>query len=99
MPDMYETYKENIMPKLTEKRGYTNRMMVPRISKILISTGIGSDSERDAFAEAKKNHDISKSSFLRTCPIPPLVVLEMSAERTSSSAMSTSLALTWWTKK
>jgi large subunit ribosomal protein L5 len=55
MPDMYKTYKENIMPKLIEKRGYTNKMMVPRISKILISTGIGSDSERDAFAEAKKN--------------------------------------------
>ncbi len=55
MPDIYKTYKDTVKPKLKEKMGYTNIMKVPRLSKILISTGIGSDQDKDAFAEAKKN--------------------------------------------
>lgn len=55
MPDIYKTYKEEVVPRLKEKLGYTNIMKVPRISKILISTGIGTGVERDAFTEAKKN--------------------------------------------
>jgi large subunit ribosomal protein L5 len=55
MPDIYKTYKDIVKPKLQEKLGCTNIMKVPRLSKILISTGIGTGEERDAFAEAKKN--------------------------------------------
>ena len=55
MPDIYKTYKDVVKPKLQEKLGYTNVMKIPRLSKILISTGIGTGEERDAFAEAKKN--------------------------------------------
>ncbi len=55
MPNMYKSYKEEVLPKLKEQRGYKNIMEVPRLSKIVINTGIGSDSERDAFSEAKKN--------------------------------------------
>ena len=55
MPDIYKTYKDEVLPKLKEKLGYKNTMKVPRISKILISTGIGTNAERDAFTEAKKN--------------------------------------------
>ncbi len=55
MPDIYKTYKDVVKPKLKEKLGLTNIMKVPRLSKILISTGIGTSEDRDAFAEAKKN--------------------------------------------
>ena len=55
MPEMYKTYKEVIAPKLKEKRGYKNLMEIPKLSKILVSTGINSSLEKDAFAEAKKN--------------------------------------------
>ena len=55
MPDIYKTYKDIVKPKLQKKLGCTNIMKVPRLSKILISTGIGTGEERDAFAEAKKN--------------------------------------------
>ena len=55
MPDIYKTYKEEVLPRLKEKLGYTNTMKIPRLSKILISTGIGTGVERDAFTEAKKN--------------------------------------------
>ncbi len=34
-------YKEKVMPKLTERFGYTNPMQVPRISKITLNMGVG----------------------------------------------------------
>ena len=54
MPDMYKQYKEAVVPKLKEKHGY-NVMEIPRLSKILVTTGIGAGEEKDAFTEAKKN--------------------------------------------
>ena len=34
-------YKETVIPKLTEKFGYTNVMQVPRITKITLNMGVG----------------------------------------------------------
>ena len=53
MPDMKKQYTEKIVPVLKEKLGYKNTLEVPKLTKIVISTGIGSDRERDAFADAK----------------------------------------------
>jgi large subunit ribosomal protein L5 len=55
MPDMYKQYKETVVPKMKEERGYGNPMEIPRLTKILVTTGIGANEERDAFSEAKKN--------------------------------------------
>ncbi len=55
MPDMKKKYDEEVRTKLAEKLGIKNVMQVPRLTKIVISTGIGSDMERDAFAEAQKH--------------------------------------------
>ena len=55
MPDMYTHYKETVAPKMQEKRGYDNKMEIPRLTKILVTTGIGSSEEKDAFTEAKKH--------------------------------------------
>jgi len=55
MPDMLKFFKESVVPKLQEKRNYGNPMEMPKLSKIIISTGIGTDFDKDAFAEAKKN--------------------------------------------
>lgn len=55
MPEMHKIYKEVIAPKLKEKRGYKNPMEIPKLAKILISSGLNSSLEKDAFAEAKKN--------------------------------------------
>ncbi len=54
MPDLYKRYKEEVVPALTKQRGYKNIMEVPKLKKIVLSCGIGSDAERDAFQEAKK---------------------------------------------
>lgn len=54
MPDMKKKYDEEVRKALADKLGIKNVMQIPKLQKIVISTGIGSDKERDAFAEAKK---------------------------------------------
>ena len=55
MPDMKKKYDEEIRQALAAQLGITNVMQIPKLTKIVISTGIGSDKERDAFTEAKKH--------------------------------------------
>ena len=55
MPDMKKKYDEEVRKALAEKLGIKNVMQIPKLTKIVISTGIGSDKERDAFAEAQKH--------------------------------------------
>jgi large subunit ribosomal protein L5 len=55
MPDMKKKYKEQIVPELQKKLGMKNVMQVPKLEKIVISTGVGTKMEKDAFTEAK-NH-------------------------------------------
>ncbi len=54
MPDMMKKYNEEIKPALQAKLGYKNVMQTPRLTKIILSTGLKSSVERDAFGEAKK---------------------------------------------
>jgi large subunit ribosomal protein L5 len=54
MPDMKKEYNEKVVPALKEKLGYKNTLEVPRLTKIVISTGIGTGKERDAFTDAKE---------------------------------------------
>jgi large subunit ribosomal protein L5 len=53
MPDIRKHYKEVIVPALKEQRKYENVHQVPKLTKIVISTGISSDKERDTFSDAK----------------------------------------------
>jgi large subunit ribosomal protein L5 len=55
MPDMKKKYNEEVRSALAEKLGIKNVMQIPKLEKIVISTGIGSDKERDAFTEAQKH--------------------------------------------
>ncbi len=55
MPDMKKKYKEQIVPELQKKLGCKNVMQVPKLEKIVVSTGVGTKMEKDAFTEAK-NH-------------------------------------------
>lgn len=54
MPDLRKQYKEEVLPQLRTSRGYPNVNMVPKLRKIIISTGISSSVDRDAFPEAKQ---------------------------------------------
>ncbi|MBE6387247.1 MAG: 50S ribosomal protein L5 [Lentisphaeria bacterium] len=55
MPDMKEKYVKEVRSALQAKLGLKNVMEIPKLEKIVISTGIGTDKERDAFAEAQKH--------------------------------------------
>ena len=55
MPDMHKKYNEEIVPALMKSQEYKNVMQVPKLQKIVISTGIGAGRERDAFSEAKQH--------------------------------------------
>ena len=55
MPDMKEKYMKEVRGALQAKLGLKNVMEIPKLEKIVISTGIGTDKERDAFAEAQKH--------------------------------------------
>ena len=53
MPDMKKKYNEEVVPALKAKLGITNVMQVPKLQKIVLSTGISSKMEKDAMAEAR----------------------------------------------
>jgi large subunit ribosomal protein L5 len=40
-PRLIATYREQVVPALTQRFGYTNRLAVPRLEKIVISMGLG----------------------------------------------------------
>ena len=55
MPDMKKKYMEEVRSALKAELGIQNDMNIPKLQKIVISTGISSNAERDAFNEAKKH--------------------------------------------
>ncbi len=55
MPDMCKKYKEEVRSALQKKHGIANVMDIPKLEKIVISSGIKSSAERDAIPEARKH--------------------------------------------
>ena len=55
MPDMSKKYRDEVKPAMMTKLGYKNIMQVPKLVKIVISSGLKSSAERDAFGEAQKH--------------------------------------------
>ena len=41
MSQLKQTYQEQIVPQLVEKFGYSNRMQVPKLDKIVLNIGLG----------------------------------------------------------
>ncbi len=54
MPDMHKKYNDEVKPALQKKLGCKNIMEVPKLQKIVLSVGLSSAVERDAFTEAQK---------------------------------------------
>lgn len=54
MPDMKKKYNDEVRAVLKEKFGFKNVMQIPKLEKIVLSTGLKSSSDRDAFTEARK---------------------------------------------
>ena len=60
-------YKEEVVPSLTEKFGYTNPMQVPRLSKITLNMGVGEA------ATNKKVLEHAVSDMAKICGQKPIV--------------------------
>jgi len=41
VPQLYERYKDEVVPALREEFGYTNPMEVPRLKKVVLNMGLG----------------------------------------------------------
>lgn len=54
MSALKQTYRNEIVPKLREKHGYQNPMEVPRITKVVVSSGVGTQKPREAFDETMR---------------------------------------------
>ena len=48
---LFQHYQQNVVPALREKRGYKNPMEVPKIVKVVLNSGVGSDKDRETMTE------------------------------------------------
>jgi len=51
--EFYEQYLTELVPALVSKRGYGNVLEVPRVSKVVVNTGVSTSSDREVLAEAQ----------------------------------------------
>lgn len=49
---MKTQYENQVLPQLVKERGYTNKMQAPRLTKIVINTGVGTGRDREVLEEA-----------------------------------------------
>lgn len=52
LPRMLDKYRQKVVPALRQEFGYTNPMMVPRLTKIVVNMGIGLAVQNKARIEA-----------------------------------------------
>lgn len=49
--NLHEQYNKEIVPKLMQDRGYTNRLQVPRVTKVTLNVGLGQGIKDAKFLE------------------------------------------------
>jgi large subunit ribosomal protein L5 len=54
-PVLKKLYTEQVIPALTQSRGYKNTHQVPKISKIVLNTGIDADADKNQIADAARD--------------------------------------------
>jgi len=52
---LQKLYNETVAPALTASRGYKNKHQVPRLTKIVLNTGIGSDADKNTIADTARD--------------------------------------------
>src|ERR1041384_5155492 len=52
---LYEKYKNEVMPALKQKRGYTNDHQIPTLEKIVVNMGVSASLEKGAIEDAAKD--------------------------------------------
>lgn len=50
--NLKEKYQKEIVPKMMAKFGYTNIMAVPRLTKVVVNSGVGKNAKEQAFIDS-----------------------------------------------
>jgi large subunit ribosomal protein L5 len=54
-PVLKKLYTEQVIPELVKSRGYKNKHEIPKISKIVLNTGIDADADKNQIADAARD--------------------------------------------
>lgn len=54
-PPLKQLYFEQVVPALMASRGYKNRHQVPKLTKIVLNTGIGAEADKNAIADTARD--------------------------------------------
>jgi large subunit ribosomal protein L5 len=54
-PVLKKTYLEQVVPELIKSRGYKNKHQIPKISKIVLNTGIDAEADKNQIADAARD--------------------------------------------
>jgi large subunit ribosomal protein L5 len=54
-PVLKKLYTEQVVPELKKSRGYKNIHQVPKITKIVLNTGIDADADKNQIADAQRD--------------------------------------------
>lgn len=54
-PVLKKLYVEQVIPELTKSRGYKNKHQIPKITKIVLNTGIDADADKNQIADAARD--------------------------------------------
>ncbi|MDA0346143.1 MAG: 50S ribosomal protein L5 [Verrucomicrobia bacterium] len=71
-PALKTTYNEQIVPALIKSRGYKNVMQVPKVTKIVLNSGVGSSNDKNVI------NDIAKDLGLITGQKPVITLSRVS---------------------
>jgi len=55
LPSLKKHYVEFVVPELKKNRGYSNLHQVPRITKVVLNTGIDSDADKNLIADIARD--------------------------------------------
>lgn len=54
-PVLKKLYTEQVVPALTQSRGYKNKHQIPKITKVVLNTGIDADADKNQIADAARD--------------------------------------------
>ena len=54
-PVLKKLYAEQVAPALLKSRGYKNKHQIPKVSKIVLNTGIDADADKNQIADAARD--------------------------------------------
>jgi len=73
MLQLKEKYQKEVIPSMMQKFGYTNKMAVPKIEKVVINTGFGRQISGKTSEEQKKIQDFILEDLSLICGQRPIL--------------------------